>query len=137
MEWISLIVFLLSYFLAKNNGASTGEAAAIGAAAGLATYYIADPANPDNLMGFGVDAKDVAGDVDIDAGGLLKANGGGAADAIGGVLKTGLSETGSVLKSWGPTGTLTAVAGGTALSKIDSDWWPWIIGAGLVLLVMK
>lgn len=40
MPWLSIIVALLSFFTAKKSGASTGEALAIGAIAGGATYAV-------------------------------------------------------------------------------------------------
>lgn len=136
MPWSSIIMFVISFLTAKSKGASTGQAAAIGAAAGLATYYIADPANPDNLLGFGAEEKATIGDVGVDDGGAAPAKGGGAAGAIGGVIKTGLSEAGSTARSWGPKGTLAVVAGTTALGSIDKKWL-WIGAAALAFMLLK
>lgn len=136
MPWLSIISFLLTFLLSKSQGASTGKAAALGAAAGLATYYVADPSNPDNLLGIGQEAKATPGDADVDDGGAAPTNGGGAASAIGGVVKTGLSEAGGVLKSWGPTGTLAVAAGATALGSIDKKWL-WIGAGVLAFLLLK
>lgn len=138
MPWLSIISFILTFLLSKANGASNGKAAALGAAAGLATYYLADPANPDNLLGIGVDAKTTPGDVEVDTGKTVPADGGGAASTIGGVVKTGLSEAGSVLKSWGPTGTLAVAAGTTALSSANSKTWLWVaVGIGALLILTR
>lgn len=135
MPWLSIIMFIISFLSAKSQGASTGKAAAIGAAAGLATYYLADPANPDNLLGFGGEEKATIGDVGVDNGGTIPTDGGGNASQIGGVIKTGLSEAGGVLKSWGPTGTLAVAAGTTALLSDDNKWILYA-GAALVLLLL-
>lgn len=135
MPWSSIIMFIISFLSAKSQGASTGKAAAIGAAAGLATYYLADPANPDNLLGFGGEKKATIGDVGVDNGGTIPTGGGGNASQIGGVIKTGLSEAGGVLKSWGPTGTLAVAAGTTALLSDDNKWILYA-GAALVLLLL-
>lgn len=138
MPWSSIIMFVISFFLAKSKGASTGEAAAIAAAAGLATYYVADPSNPDNLLGFGSAAKTVPGATSNDTGGAAVANGGGMAATLGGVVRTGLSEVGSTARSWGPAGTLGVVAGTTALaSSSTSKWVPWAIGGVCLLLLLK
>lgn len=137
MPWLSIISFLITFFLSKSKGMSTGEAAALAAGVGLATYYVADPANPDNLLGFGSAAKSTPGSVDADTGKTVPANGGGAASTIGGVIKTGLSEAGGVLKNWGPTGTLAVAAGTTALASDGKSWLPWIIGAGALLLLLR
>lgn len=135
MPWLSIIAFLVSFLLSKSQGASTGKAAAIGAVAGLGAYYLADPANPNNLLGIGDAAKATPGSVDTDSGASLPSNGGGK--TVGGVISTGLSEAGSVLKSWGPTGTLAVVAGTTAVSGIDKKWYPWIIGGVAALLLLR
>lgn len=39
MPWLSIIMSIISFFLAKKNGASTGAALAVGGLAGAATYY--------------------------------------------------------------------------------------------------
>lgn len=138
MPWESIIMALLSFLLSKSQGASTGKAAAIGAAVGLGTYYLADPANPDNLLGFGDAAKTTPGSTSDDEGGQAPANGGGTAGAIGGVIKTGISEVGSTVRSWGPTGTLAVVAGKSALSSSSAkSWLPWVIGGAALFLLLK
>lgn len=137
MPWTSIIVFVLSFLFAKSKGASTAEAAAIGAVAGLGTYYLADPANPDNLLGFGQDEKVIPGSTGNDNGGTPPANGGGTASTIGGVIKTGLSEVGQTARSWGPAGTLGVAAGTAALANSNSNWLPWAIGGVCLLLLLK
>lgn len=129
MPWASIIMALLSFFLSKSQGASTGKAAAIAAGVGLATYYLADPANPDNLLGFGKEAKAKAGAVSDDKG---------VTGTIGSVLKTGISEVGTTVRDWGPTGTLGVVAGTTAVSSLtDSKWFPWIVGGLAIFLLTR
>lgn len=138
MPWVSIISFIITFLLSKSKGASTGEAAALAAGVGLATYYIADPANPDNLLGFGGDAKDVPGNPNDDSKVSAPSNGGGTASALGGVLKTGLSEVGTTVRSWGPAGTLGVVAGTSAISKVmDAEWFPWAIGLGALFLILR
>lgn len=130
-------MFLVSFLLSKSQGASTGKAAAIGAAAGLATYYVADQANPDNLLGIGSPAKAIPGNVDADTGAALPSTGGGKAGSMGGVLSTGLQEAGTTLRSWGPTGTLAVVAGTAAVTSSSfSKYLPWVIGAAALFLLM-
>lgn len=129
MPWTSIIMWLLSFLLSKSSGASTGKAAAIATGVGLATYYVADPANPDNLLGFkiGEGAKAVPGDVTADNG-----------TAPGsGVMSTVVSEVGSTLKSWGPTGTLGVIAGTAAVTSVDKkDWLLWAaVGVGAILIL--
>lgn len=128
MPWTSIIMWLLSFLLSKSSGASTGKAAAIATGVGLATYYLADPANPDNLLGFkiGDGAKAVPGDVTADNG----------TTPGSGVMSKVVSEVGSTLKSWGPTGTLGVIAGTAAVANSDSKWWIWgAFGLGAYLLL--
>lgn len=134
MPWVSIIMFLVSFLLAKKNGASTGKAAAIGAAAGLATYYVADPANPDSLLGFGSGSKATPGSVTVDDGAAPPENGGGT--GVGGVLKTGISEVGSTLRSFGPAGTLGVVAGTAAITSGKIPTWMWYAGAAVAAIVL-
>lgn len=130
MPWVSIITWLLSFLLSKSSGASTGKAAALATGAALATYYVADPANPDNLLGisFG-DSKEVPGDPNGDTGATK-----GTGDPVWGKI---ISETGSTLRSWGPTGTLGVIAGTTAVTSDDKSWLPWLIGGVALLLLLK
>lgn len=131
MPWISLIVALIGFLLAKSQGASTAKAAMIGAGAGLATYYVADPANPDNLLelSYGGD-KEVTGTVNTD-------NGSNSSSA-GKLLGSAISEVGTTARSWGPAGTLGVIAGTTALSSFDlKKWTPWIIGGVALFLLTR
>lgn len=131
MPWISLVVALIGFLLAKSQGATTAKAAMIGAGAGLATYYVADPANPDNLAGITYgDDKEVTGTVNTD-------NGSNSATA-GRLLGSAVSEVGATARSWGPAGTLGVIAGTTALASFDlKKWAPWIIGGAALFLLSK
>lgn len=53
MPWLSIFSFFLTFLMSKASGKSTGAALLTGAAVGAATYVVADPANKDNLLGFG------------------------------------------------------------------------------------
>lgn len=130
MPWVSIAMWLLSFLLSKSSGASTGKAAAIATGAALATYYVADPANPDNLLGlsFG-EGKTTPGDPNGDTG-VTKPAGDGIWSKV-------VSETGSTLKSWGPTGTLGVIAGTTAVVSDSKKWLPWVIGGVALLLILK
>lgn len=133
MPWMSIIVWLVSFLLSKASGASNGKAALLATGAGLATYYLADPSNTDNVLGlsFGED-KAIPGDPSATSGA------GAATSALGSFGKTAVSEAGSVLKSWGPTGTLGVVAGTTALASDDrSEWLPWIAGGAALFLLTR
>lgn len=132
MPWMSIIVWLVTFLLQKSAGASNGAAALAATGAGLATYYLADPSNKDNVFGltFG-DSKATPGSPTITNG--SNATTGGLA-SIG---KTFVSEAGSTLRDWGPTGTVGVIAGTTAVSSIKSKWWPWLIGGAAILLLTR
>ena len=133
MPWMSIIVWLFTFLVSKSSGASTGKAALVATGAGLATYYMADPANKDNVLGltFGDTAKATPGSPQITSPGATVDTG-----SLSSVGKTLISETGATLQSWGPTGTLGVIAGTAAVtSGTLTKWWPWLIaGAGLILL---
>lgn len=135
MPWVSIVIFLISYFLSKDNGKSDGEAAAIGAAAGLATYYVADPANKDNLMGLSFGGAEGSAKVNAGAPGETVAR--ALPSTFGSLGSSVISESAGVLKSWGPTGTLGVVAGSTALSSFDwKKYAPWLL-AGAAFFLLK
>lgn len=132
MPWVSIIVWLVTFLLSKSSGASNGSAALAATGAGLATYYLADPSNKDNVLGIGAEDKTTPGSTsetraaNVDTSGLT---------SIG---KTVVSETGSVLKSWGPTGTLGVIAGTAAVTSTNWDkWLPWILGGAALFLLTR
>lgn len=131
MGWISLAVWLLSFLLSKSSGASTGRAALTATGAGLATWYLADPANTDNVLGISYgDDKAVPGDPNVTSGSSASTSG------LASIGKTLVSEASSTLKSWGPTGTLGVIAGTKAInSSASRNYLPWIAG-GLALFLL-
>lgn len=134
MPWMSIIVWLFTFLVSKSSGASTGKAALLATGAGLATYYMADPANKENVLGltFGDGAKATPGSPQITSSGATVDT-----DSMSSVGKTLISETGNTLRSWGPTGTLGVVAGTAAItSDSRKEWWPWLI-AGAVLIFLS
>lgn len=53
MPWVTIAIWLVTYFLSsKKEGVSKGQAALMATGAAGAAYYLVDPANPDNLAGF-------------------------------------------------------------------------------------
>lgn len=135
MPWLSIFMFVLSFVLSKKKGMSTGAALLTGAAVGAATYYVADPSNPDNLFQIGqsTDAATPGSKPDVvpttadprDATLLTTAG-----DLAGKTIAT----SGEVLKSWGPTGT--ALVAGTVAATSQKNWMPWAVAAlGLFLLL--
>lgn len=129
MAWLSIIVWLISYFLQTKNGVSSGKAALTATAAGMATYYLADPSNKDNVLGvsFG-DSKTTPGDVSGSTGGSTQ-----VLPSLGSTVAT---EVGSTLRSWGPLGTVGVVTAGTG-ALTDNKWLLYGGAALLALLVLK
>lgn len=129
MPWLSIIVWLVSYFMSTKSGMSKGKAAMLATAAGIGTYYLADPANSENLLGISMGDKTVAGSASESDGKAVSGTG---------TLPTGgssiVSEIGSTLRSWGPVGTaaVTGVAGG---ALTDNKWLLWG-GLGLLAVLL-
>lgn len=133
MPWLSIFMFLISFFLSKKSGKSNAASALIGAAAGLGTYYLADPSNADNLFKIGVDSSGTA-DAGAPSGTVVTPGTGVIGDMYG---KT-IDATGKVLTSWGPTGT-ALVVGTTAATASDSfsKYLPWILIGGAALILTR
>lgn len=138
MPWIQIIIFILSYFLSKKQGASDGKAALIAAGVtGVATYT----GLTDTIAGwFGDASTTTAGSATtatVGQTGAILPTGGGLGSTGSGT--TGISESvADVLKSWGATGT-AAVIGTTAVSTSSSlqKYLPYLIIGGVALLILK
>lgn len=143
MPWASIIMFVLSFVLSKKSGRSNAEAALIGTAAGAATYFLADPSNPDNLFQIGVsDDPNATGAADSSyppsTHEPIVADSVKTSEGFSNVAGKLVDATGKTLQSWGPTGT-AAVIGTTAIATSDKmeKYVPWILGGLGVLLLMK
>lgn len=150
---IAIIMAIVSYFASKKSGASDGEAAMIAAGAGLGTYYVATETEwgkgavssikdwvglkgPDDeplLNGdmSPVKAPEGAKPVLDEAGNVVR-------DENGNVLWKLIDSSGKVLTSWGAAGTAGVIATGAAADDglFDSENMPWIIGGGILALVL-
>lgn len=160
-EIISIIIALIGFFVSKKSGASTTEAALIGAGAGLGTYYVGTQTEWGQDLVASIDAKwdpvvDSSGSpviypdgsvVTVPSGATPQrdANGSLVYDATGKVVYTlgtlagkTVETAGTVLTSWGPTGT-AAVVGTTALATSGDrkKWLPWIAGGAALLLLSR
>lgn len=144
MPWISIIMFVISYFTSKATGMSDGKAALVGAAAGLGTYYLADPANADNVLGVTY-GKDGAAAAQTAAAGVSKTVPGattenapnrGIISTVGGVATTAIQEASKTAQSWGPLGTLGVVTGTAALTSESSGWEKWLLPIGIVTAIV-
>lgn len=130
MPWLSIIVWLVSYFLQTKNGVSAGKAALTSTALGLGTYYLADPANTKNILGFSWgDTKPTAGNVSGATAAVTRAAGATTGSSI-------VSEVGSTLRSWGPTGTMGVIATTTGAAT-DNKWLLYGGLAVVALLILK
>lgn len=141
MEWIvTIILWLLSYFLSKKKGASDGKAALIatGVTAGAyytgATKYLADGAT--NLISGGADST-AAPSTTTTAGSTNSiGNGSSGWGTAGSVLSSTVGTAGDVLKSWGPTGTAGVIATTGLVAGSNKKLWLYAglaVGAFLLL----
>lgn len=139
MPWLSIAMWLISFFAAGGTKSGrAGKAALIATGVAAATYYAVDPANPDVLYDiFKDDAAKSVASTSATVAATTKAAG---VTAGPGILDTTVRTAGSVLSSWGPSGTLGVVAGTTALtgSGVFSGIPKWVLiaGGGLLLLTV-
>lgn len=143
IPWVSIVMFLLSFFLTKSKTGSNSKAVLAAALAGGATY-----AYTHSDFAAGTALADYDG-VENVAAPLLNADGSPAVDSNGVAITTAgpgtvssdgglISSAAGVLKSWGATGT-AAVIGTTALSTSSSlqKYLPWIVLGGLALILTR
>lgn len=147
---LALIMALVSFFGSKKAGASDGQAAAIAAAAGAGSYYVATETEwgqsiVGNISGW-LGLKDPKGNVLLNADGsevkapkgatpVLNPDGTVARDPSGNVLWKLVDSSGKVLQNWGAAGTAGVIATGGAVAAADDFPWLWV-GAGALALVV-
>lgn len=133
IPWASILMAILSFIMTKKSGKSTGVAAAVAAGVGIGTYYLADPANPDNLFKIGVDTTKTA-DVAAPAVTLPSST---APIAQGpGVIGTIVDTTGKVVSKIDPTPLIAGGVIGGAIAGVSKETWTYIIiGVGALLLL--
>lgn len=147
MPWLSIILALLAFFMSKRSGASNTKALLTAGLTGAGSYYVTHETDWGSANLGALDGVPAAGDaplLDKDGKAITTPSG---APVTGPVLTapagtgTGsgiVSTVGDVLKSWGGTGT-AAVVGTTAVASSGSlqKYIPWIIGGGVLLLLMR
>lgn len=100
---LTIVMMIISFFLSKKKGASTGAALGIAAGVGAATWFLADPSNPNSKWGdttakwFGMDRKRVTETA--------------AQSTAGNLLGKSIDTVGDVAKAWGPAGVTGAAVG--------------------------
>lgn len=149
MPWMSIIMWILSFVLAKSKGASTAEAALLATGVAAATYYVADPSNEDNLLGLGKEAGSV-GSAKNDPGSVTEqstaaptgtdkadsSTAGSTVSTVGSVLSTGIKTAGSTLSSWGAAGTAGVIATTAAVGGLSNDSSKWLLWGGVALVAL-
>lgn len=121
MPWLSILTFLLSFLTSKKKGMSTGAALLTGAAVSAATYYLADPSNPDNLFKIGQSTEaSTAGAKPLTNPPPTDPRSTTWLQTAGDLAGKTISTTGDVLKSWGPTGTSLVL--GTSAAVSSKNW---------------
>lgn len=141
MPWLSIIIAIISFLTAKKNGASDASAAAIGALAGGASYYVThetewgtanlgsfdgvvQPVGPSQTV-TKTDANGVTTTVKVPVPGSPETN-------------SGQSGLWSTLSSWGPTGTAGVIgAGAVATSSNLQKYIPIALAIGAFFLLSR
>lgn len=135
---VQVLIFIISYFLSKKAGATSGQAALLATGATLlsnSTGLTDTLANGVSSWFGGDDPQGRAGSGDptlIESGSNLKGNIG----QVGAVVPSSGSSISDVLKSWGPTGT--ALVGATAAGALTDNKWLLYGGLAIVaILIIK
>lgn len=108
--WISIILWLLSYFLSSKSGASKGQAALIATGVAAGGYYLSEKGYLDNVLGLKGTAKTTPGDPN-----QTRSDSTNWAGAFGQIGSTALTQVGETARDWGPVGTVGAVTAGAGL----------------------
>jgi len=155
MGWeiiLSLLMAAISFFTAKKAGATPAQAAAIAAAAGAGTYYVANNTDWGKSVISDIDKKwiemtDPNGTVYTDVDGPVYApegsvvvkdpQGNPVVDSAGRILTQLVTTTGEVLTSWGPAGTAGVIATGALVADGIGKYVPWIVGGVLALMLIS
>lgn len=126
MPWLTIIMFLITFFAKKKDGATNGEAAMWGAGVAGATYLAADPANTNNWFGVNKDTP------------ILGALAPGDTVTPGSV--SNLPSTGGSGGSWFkdlPSWVAPAVGVGVGASVAGKPWLLWAGAAVAALLLLR
>lgn len=135
MPWVTIILFVLGFVLSKKKGKSNSAALLTGLVAGGAGYVLADPTNPSNLFGIGVDSTSTA--VGTPAVTTPTPTGSAGAGTIGAGIGGAVNGAGNILTSMGPgTTALVGGAAGVALAG-KSEWLLWGGVAIAAFLLLK
>jgi len=140
MPWITIIVWVLTYLLSsQKEGVSKGKAALLATGAAVGTYVLADPANPDNLLGIGQTSGDAV--TSSNAGDPTKSGAAGTLGTAGTLATTAMTTAGSVLTNPNTAGTILAGSAATSSGIFSSEtlkkYAPWIIGGVAIFLLKK
>lgn len=139
MPWLTIIMWVLSFLAAGGTkSGQAGKAALIATGVAAATYYAAEPTNPDAV--FGDTTRSVLGYDPSPDPSIANATTGVAGvtpKPLPSIGSQAISTVGDVAKSWGAAGTMGVIAGTTAVtgSGIFSNipWWVLAGGAFLIL----
>lgn len=134
---LPLIMALLSFFLSKKNGASTGKAALIAAGTGALTYGGVKAWENYKTTGSVWGANNAASTAaSAQAGATMPTS-----QVIGNTLSSLGASAADVAKSWGPAGTAAAAIGVANGGKIIDfvKQHPWLVGGGVLaaLLILR
>lgn len=127
LQFLPIIMMILSFFLAKKNGASTGKAALIAAGAGAATYgalKVTGNWPEGGFFGTVPDASAISGDATGKSGWANAAS-------------NAATVAGDVATKWGPLGVAGVLHSGSIIDWAKEN--PWLV-AGLLLggiLILK
>lgn len=148
---IALITAIVGYFASKKAGASDSQAALVGAAAGVGTYYVGTNTEwgknaVSKITSWvtpshnGSPLEDSSGNparIPNGAEVILDDTGEPVRNPDGSIAWKLVDAAGNVLTSWGPTGTAGVIGAAGLLGTIKSNPLPWIVGAVAVIAILR
>lgn len=138
MPWLTIIVWLVTFLLAsQKEGTSKGKAALLATGAAVGTYVLADPSNPNNLLGIG-QTNGEAKTADT-AGSPTQSGATPTLGTAGQLASTAMTTAGSVLTNPNTALTIGAGAAATGSGIFSSEnlkkYAPWLIGLAAIFIL--
>lgn len=140
MTWINVLIWIVSYFVAKKSGASTGTAALLASGVTAAAHYSGATESIANWVGLGkADAptQTISGAGKVQNIGSTSEPSQTALGTIGSVVSSAFDSASKTLSSWGPVGTAGVIGAVGVATSPSENVWRWVLIAGAVFLILR
>lgn len=140
MAWINVLIWIVSYFVSKKGGASTGTAALLASGVTAAAHYSGATESIASWVGLGKSDGPVQ---TINDAGKVQTIGSTsepsktALGTIGSVVSSAFDSASKTLSSWGPVGTAGVIGAVGVATSSSENMWKWVLIAGAAFLILK